>query len=333
MNIYNFEADYQRRGILPRPQLPALPPRRRGGESLEDPENRVAWRLRADDALPIIDSHCHLDMLFRDERVRGQRSFRRYQADHGFPTPAGFAGAISNWCWPTLMDTAEGILAGDNRLWGTFGCHPHWVAEYDLRLHARIADSISAFPPAVAWGEMGLDYARRHSFRPDRQRQKEVFRSQLRTASRMGLPVVIHCREAEADVFKILKTFLRRDHDIHYHCVTVGPEVLSPVIQRFPRARFGFTNLIYNDDARGRAAQATARALPLDRILAETDAPFHPPPSWKSDPESRCNPKRRAVSHPGMAGEVLKKIAEVKDLPYSEVARQVYQNTCQLYRL
>ena len=89
-----------------------------------------------------------------------------------------------------------------------------------------------------------------------------------------------------------MKTFLRRDHDIHYHCVTVGPEVLSPVIQRFPRARFGFTNLIYNDDARGRAAQATARALPLDRILTETDAPFHPPPSWTSDPESRCNPKR-----------------------------------------
>ena len=300
---------------------------------MEEPENRRAWRERADDALPIIDSHCHLDLLFRDERVRAPRSFVRYQADHGFPSPAGSAGAISNWCWPDLLDTADDILAGDNRLWATFGCHPHWVADYDLRLHARIADSISAFPPTVAWGEMGLDYARRHGLRPDRQKQKEVFRSQLMTASRRDLPVVIHCREAEADVFEILKTFLRRDHAIHYHCVTVRPRVLSPVMEYFPAARFGFTNLIHKNDARGRAAQATARALPLDRILAETDAPFHPPPSWSSLPESRRNRRRRAVSHPGMAGEVLRKIAEVKGLPYSEVARQVYTNTCQLYRL
>ena len=80
-------------------------------------------------------------------------------------------------------------------------------------------------------------------------------------------------------------------------------------------------------------ASQTIASLPLHRILAETDAPYHPPPSWRPS----CPPWSRApgagCSHPGMVSEVVAAVARIKDIPLHEVAQRIYLNSAKLYDL
>ena len=281
--------------------------------------------------LPLIDSHCHLDFLFRNKGIRDQSlttflGRQRQFLKRPYPLPADWVGAVSVWCDPRLFGTAKDILLREGRAWATFGCHPHHVALYNANIHAEIKDKICHLPPAVAWGEIGLDYFQKPDRPPpDIPCQKRVFRLQLQAAGAMGLPVVIHCRDAEEDLFKILRSTLHHQHPIHYHCVTVPPAKIQPVMDHFPRAKFGFTNLVGQQGSRGRAACESVKAIPLHRLLAETDAPYHCPSAWAKNDKS--------PSHPGMAMEVVKKFATLKDLPLPSVAQQVYRNTCSLYGL
>lgn len=273
-----------------------------------------------------IDSHCHLDRLFKKQRWT--RSLEEYARTHPQPFPRGYRGTISVWCDPETHQMADRLLEGQENVWAAFGVHPTKAPLWSPQVALRIESYLDTFPQAVAWGEMGLDYhGHRGPYSPPLQRS--VFRAQLMRASRRNIPVVIHCRDAEEDLLSVMREILPHDYAIHYHCVTVGPSTIQPFVEYFTNMKFGFTGLL-NDPRRGGPARDAVRRLPLHRILAETDAPYFCPPSLNSP----SLPSRwRGSSHPGSISGVVATIAHLKDYPLRELATRIVLNTASLYRL
>jgi TatD DNase family protein len=163
-----------------------------------------------------------------------------------------------------------------------------------------------------AVGEIGLDYHYDHS---PRDVQQAVFRSQLSLARDLGLPVVIHTREADDDTLSLLREDGAGVSGV-LHCFT-GPRSLAEAaldlglyvsfagIVTFPRAA----------DLR-----EVARAVPLDRLLVETDSPFLAPV-----------PHRGKRNEPALVAEVVKRLAELHDMPPAELARRTTANFHRLF--
>ena len=289
--------------------------------------------------MPCFDTHWHREFL-NPKLVKG-RHFRRGQlwtltdlaAVHPFPFPPDFVGGIADWCRPANYGSARAALESDPQVWGAFGCHPHFAKEYNLRVEQDILERFVHLPRVVAWGEMGLDYSTTKGRNPDKVRQRQVLHHQLAAALRHGKPIVIHGREAEEDLLKVMKRVVPRDHPIHRHCVTVPPKELEPFVRYFSEAKFGFTNALLRGGSFGRGIEETIASLPLHRILAETDAPYHPPPSWRPSCTPWSRSRAAGCSHPGMVSEVVAAVARIKDIPLHEVAQRIYLNSAKLYDL
>lgn len=149
------------------------------------------------------------------------------------------------------------------------GCHPHNARRYDAdlerALRARAQDERVA-----AIGEIGLDY--HYDFSP-RTDQAEAFRRQLALAHELGLPAVLHVREAHDDALAILDEEGFPEAGVLLHCCTIGPDEARPWIERGCYISFGGALTF----ASGQAIRETACAVPRDRLLVETDAPYMTP--------------------------------------------------------
>ncbi|KAG6845025.1 hypothetical protein H0H87_001546 [Tephrocybe sp. NHM501043] len=219
--------------------------------------------------LAIVDTHTHLASTF--EAYRGKYKEGKVENVYEFVRHMyegrNVEAIVDVWCeapvrglWKTFADSA---LTKEDRekLW----------AGMDYCLEAM------AHPRCVGWGEMGLDY---HYDNSPRDIQREVFTRQLRQAVRLGKPLTIHTREADADTERILKAEVPVDHKIHIHCFTDSPEFAQRLLDHFPNLCIGITGVITyssNTDTstviRNMAAQSQG---PL-RIVLETDAPYMVP--------------------------------------------------------
>nr|XP_057911083.1 putative deoxyribonuclease TATDN2 [Doryrhamphus excisus]XP_057911084.1 putative deoxyribonuclease TATDN2 [Doryrhamphus excisus] len=289
-------------------------PRRR--LSMGDPQ--PTWTRYPSSGSGFIDTHCHLDMLYSKLRFRG--SFGRFQKVYSSSFPAEFGGCIADFCNPRLMAQEalwEDLLAED-MVWGAFGCHPHFVNEYS-DVHERSILKAMGHPKAVAFGEMGLDYSHKNSTSSDKQ--KEVFERQLRWAVAMQKPLVIHCRDADDDLMRILKKSVPKDYKIHRHCFTNSYSVIEPFLEEFPNLYVGFTALItYYNAFQVRDA---VRKVPLHRIVLETDAPYFLPRMVSKD---LCK-----FSHPGMGIHTLQELSLLKGEDMPTVLAAIRNNTTRLY--
>ncbi|XP_043979326.1 putative deoxyribonuclease TATDN2 isoform X2 [Gambusia affinis] len=265
-----------------------------------------------------IDTHCHLDMLYGKLGFRG--TFGRFRQTYSSSFSPEFQGCITNFCNPHVMVKEalwEGLLSED-RVWGAFGCHPHFVKGYSNTQENSILMAMR-HPKAVAFGEMGLDYSHKNS--TDSSRQKQVFERQLRLAVAMQKPLVIHCRDADDDLLEIMKKCVPRDYKIHRHCFTNSYSVIEPFLTEFPNLYVGFTALITY--TRAREARDAARQIPLDRIVLETDAPYFLPRQVGKDV---CR-----FSHPGMGIHTLHELSWLKGEDEATVLSTIRNNTTLLY--
>ncbi|KAF0298849.1 putative deoxyribonuclease TATDN2 [Amphibalanus amphitrite] len=224
-------------------------------------------------------------------------------------------------------------------VWGAFGCHPHSVRDFSMVSEQMLEHILRSNKNVVALGEIGLDYSTNNSTSHDMQ--KTVFRRQLAIGVALGLPLVLHVRDAEQDALDIalemavVKTaiiiilwipqMVPRDHLIHRHCITGNWVMVRRWMDAFPNCYVGLTPLITNPHAQ--QARFLVGEVPLNRLLLETDAPYFVPSCYRRDASEM------RFSHPGLALHVAAQVSQMRRIPLEEVVRVTAANTRTMYRL
>lgn len=249
------------------------------------------------------DSHAHL----------GESCFRQdFDTIVENMAQAGVTGMMEiGYDLPSSQHAVE-LAERYDWIWAAVGSHPDDAAQVD---EARIAvyRALCASARVKAIGEIGLDY---HYEDVPREVQQHAFRMQLRLAQELGLPVVIHEREAHEDALRILDAF--PEVKGVFHCFSGSSEMAKVLVRR--GWYIGFTGVLTFKNAR-KAVEA-AKCVPLSRVLIETDCPYMAP-----------EPFRGRRNDPSLVPYVAKKLAEVHDLPVEAVAQATAENARRLFRL
>ena len=267
--------------------------------------------------IPFVDTHCHLEYIF--EHAAHCDSFRKFMEKLSYPD--NFAACISTFCDPAAFSSL-GLwtsLLEEDKVYGAFGIHPHHAKYYTAALEEKVTAALT-HPKCVAFGEIGLDYSF-HSPSP-RDEQKRVFREQLALALKFKKPIVLHCRNAEEDMKKILlSSSIPPDTGIHFHCCTCSPQTVNELMAAFPNLYIGVTGNVYYNSTKS-TVQEIVRNIPLNRILLESDSPFLCPPNMK-----------QKWNHPVKVLEVAARIASLTKSSLEDILRQTTKNAKELYQI
>jgi len=247
----------------------------------------------------VIDTHAHLDAC---EAPAGELIARARAAGVGRVITVG-SGIAS--CRQSLA-----IAARHEGVYAALGIHPHQAGSDESEqlddLRALLADE-----RAVAVGETGLDYFR--DLAP-RDRQRDLFARQLLLASELGLPIVIHCRDADDDVAAALDSFAGT---VVLHCFS-SPPLLAPALERGYYVSFA-GNVTF---PKAEELRAAAARVPADRLLAETDSPYLAP-----------QPVRGKPNEPAYVVDTLATLAEARKTTPAELAEQIDANATAAFGL
>jgi TatD DNase family protein len=219
----------------------------------------------------LIDSHCHLNyegLLERQDEVLDNARERGVQ---------GFLNISTRQReWADIIGVAE----KNADVWASVGVHPHEAdAHPDLGAAALVEGTVH--PRVIAIGECGLDYYYDNS---DRAAQRERFEAHVDAAGETGLPLIVHTRDAEEDTAEIL-TRAVKEKGVRgvLHCFTGSAELAKTALDLgFFISLSGIVTFKNAQDLQG-----TARKLPLDRMLVETDSPFLAPVPHRG---KKCEP-------------------------------------------
>jgi TatD DNase family protein len=252
----------------------------------------------------LIDSHCHLD--FPDFANEVEAIVARAQT-------AGVARMVSI---STRIKKHADILAIAERfpdVYCSVGTHPHNAHE-ELDFDTAAIVARTRHPKVVAIGEAGLDY--HYDYSP-RDAQERGFRNHIAAARETGLPLVIHAREADDDMARILEEETGKGpFPAVLHCFSSGPELARRAIALGLSISFtGIVTFKKSDELR-----AIAASLPADRILVETDAPYLAP--------GKLRGKR---NEPAYVVETAKVLADTRGVSFDEIARQTTDNFFRLF--
>ena len=253
----------------------------------------------------MIDSHCHLD--WKDFQVDLDSVINR-------ATIAGVEKMIHVALLPDGLESGRKIVNRFQQIYWAAGCHPHdadkWTKTFDESLREA-----AKHPKFVAIGEIGLDFFKKYS---GIKNQENVFRIQLELAKELDLPVIIHCRDAYSELFKILTEFSSNKIEGVIHCFSGNLDDAQRFIDLGMFISFaGHLTYKKNEELRN-----IAKTLPLDKILIETDSPFLAPQF-----------KRGKRNEPAYVAEVLKLIASLKNVDVSEADKIISENTLKLFNI
>jgi TatD DNase family protein len=257
--------------------------------------------------LRYIDTHCHLDQILEKT---GATDFADLRAR--FFTP-GFEACLTIACDPEAIEPTLGLLSNEG-VYGSFGIHPHDASKYTPEVEAAIGRAL-AHPKCKAYGEIGLDY--HYDFSP-RDAQRDIFAHQIRIGVAAKKPLVIHTREAEDDTLAMMRDLIPENWPVHVHCFTSSQTLAEALLADFSNLHIGFTGIITFKNADD--LRETARTVPLDRMLVETDGPYLAPA-----------PDRGKPAHPGHIPLILEKLAAVRGEPVETIAAATLANAKRLY--
>jgi len=252
----------------------------------------------------LIDSHCHLD--FPDFAGELDAVMARARA-------AGIARMVTI---STRVARHAELLAIAERFAEVFcsvGTHPHYAHE---ELDLGVADLVAPtrHPKVVALGEAGLDY---HYDNSPRDAQQRGFRTHIAAARQTGLPLVIHSRDADDDMARVLEDEAGKGaFPAVLHCFTGGADLARRAIAL--GLFISFTGILTFKNSG--ALRAIAAELPADRILVETDAPYLAP--------GRFRGKR---NEPAYVVETAKVLAEARGVSFEAIAQQTTENFFRLF--
>jgi TatD DNase family protein len=253
----------------------------------------------------LVDSHCHLDFPDFAEELDAVMARAR----------AGGVGHVLTIS--TRVRRHDGVLAIAERfpcVTCSVGTHPHHAGEEPDVTVAELVER-AAHPKVVAVGEAGLDY--HYNFGP-REAQEQGFRRHIAAARETGLPLVIHSRSADEDTARILEEETGKGaFPAVLHCYTGGMDLARRGIALGCYVSFsGILTFRKSDELR-----AIAAALPPERILVETDAPYLAPGPWRG--------KR---NEPAYVAETARVLADIRGVSAAEIARQTTENFLRLFR-
>lgn len=176
-------------------------------------------------------------------------------------------------------------------------------------------ESLAAHPKVVGIGETGLDY---YWDKSPKDIQQELFRKQIRLAQKVGLPVIIHNRDATADVVRILREEEAQKTGGIMHCFGGSVETAKECIAMNFMISLGGPVTFKN----ARTPKEVATDISLDHLLIETDAPYLAP-----------HPYRGKRNEPAWVTLVAEEIARLKDLPVEDVAKITTENALRIFKI
>lgn len=253
----------------------------------------------------LIDSHCHLNYEGLVERQDEVLSVARER---------GVAGFLNISTREREWNDVIGVAERNDDVWASVGVHPHEAdAHPDLGASALV--EAAAHPRVIAIGECGLDYFYDKS---DRDAQRERFGAHVDAARQTGLPLVVHTREAEEDTAEILDAAIRQGGVTGVlHCFTGSADLARKALDLgFFISLSGIVTFKNAQDL-----QDTARWLPADQMLVETDSPFLAPV-----------PHRGRKCEPAFVADTAAFIAELRGVGPDQLAETTTANFFRLFR-
>ncbi len=251
----------------------------------------------------MIDTHCHLD--FPEFDTDREEVLKRAET-------AGVTQLLNPGC--NLETSRRAVALADyvSSVVAAVGVHPHDAAEIAESTIAELK-KLAQTEHVVAIGEIGLDYFK---LRNDKATQLAAFLKQLALAEELNKPVIIHSREADADMLNVLTRFGKIPGV--FHCFGGGVAFAEQILaQDF---YLGFTGICTFPKADN--IREVIKITPLEKILVETDAPFLAP-----------NTQRGQRCEPAFVVEVVQKIAEIKNLELAAVEKATTENAKRLFGL
>jgi TatD DNase family protein len=255
--------------------------------------------------MPLIDTHCHLN---HPDYESDMATVQQRAAEAGVRRLLVIGYDLSS-------SSRAAQLAQTASLFAAVGIHPEAASEWS----DETADSLRALRAAnpakiVACGEIGLDY---HWETQPRSRQQAVFSAQIAWAQSLGagLPLIIHCRDAQEDVLAVLRES-GTTAPVVMHCFTGDSAAARACLDRGYYLGIGGVATFKKADS----LREAIAAAPLDRLLLETDCPYLAPQPWRG--------KR---NEPAYLPAVARAVAAVKNLPLKAVAATTTANACALF--
>jgi TatD DNase family protein len=252
----------------------------------------------------LIDSHCHLD--FPD--LKGDREGLLERARE-----AGVGLMVTISTRVRRFDEVLGIADAHANVFCSVGTHPHNAAE-EPDVTAEDLVRLAQQKKVVAIGEAGLDY---HYDNSPRDLQEKGFRTHITAARETGLPLVIHAREADDDIARILEEETAKGaFPFVLHCFTGGPDLAKRGLAL--GGYVSFSGVVTFKTAEN--LRAIAKQAPLDRLLVETDAPYLAP-----------EPLRGRTNEPAYVVHTAAKLAAARGLSADEIAAATTENFFRLF--
>lgn len=256
----------------------------------------------------LIDSHAHLDMAaFNKDREqvieRAREAGVRAIITVGIDMPSSQAAV-------RLAESHEDVFAA-------VGIHPHSASRF-RESDLEVLRELCLHPKVIAIGETGLDFYRNLS---PREQQMAAFKKQLGLAREVGLPVIVHSREAHPQVVAILSEHSPGANGSLkgvIHCFGGDAELARRYLD------IGYTisfsgSITYNLSP---SLEGAVRSIPADRLLVETDAPFLSP-----------HPQRRQRNEPARVSAVAARLAQIRRASFETIAQQTTEAARALFRL
>lgn len=209
----------------------------------------------------LVDSHCHLNYKGLAEQ---QDAVLTRARDRGVTAMLNIATRENEW------DDIVAAAEANDDVWASVGIHPH-DADHHPDVDTEKLVARAAHPRVIAIGETGLDY---YYDKSDRVRQQDSFRRHIHAAQQTGLPVIVHTRDAEADTLALLGEEMgRAKFPGVIHCFTASDDFAKAALEL--GLYISISGIVTFKNAA--ELQATAKWLPDDRLLVETDSPFLAP--------------------------------------------------------
>ncbi len=263
----------------------------------------------ADQGLVFVDSHAHIEgpkfAADRDEAIK-----RAHDAGVARMLTVGQVG--KDW---QSMEASLRLAVRYPSIVTSVGMHPHDAQHFTDAVGNRM-QLLARHARVVAWGECGLDFYYDNS---PRDVQRSAFREQIRLAREIGLPVIVHSRDAADETLEILEAETDGSADAGvFHCFSYDAHVAEAAVGL--GFLVSFSGIVTFPTAG--ALREAARSVPLDRVLIETDSPFLAPV-----------PHRGKRNEPAYVVHVAETLARLRNISVAEVAAATTANFDRLFRL